>query len=337
MRKIVLISVAATSLIAASCSKEQAEPSVSGQELQMIVSPVMVKEVGSRAESGFEEHDSWNAGDKIGMFIYAEGNFGKPYESSINNSSSTESSKITFVQNNGATKPSSSTPWETDNKWYLLAEKADVYAYYPYDASASTSTAIPVSLKNETTGGKTIDYLYGKTAQPVSSRQRNAMIEMHHALAQLCFAIKYSPEYHNNGIVQQIQLENESANQFGLTGTMDLSNTNDQTRITINVNSKVITWNPFIQIPADQETINTFKCAMFPQTLQKGLWVNMRIDNADWKFALPEAITLEPGYRYTLNLTMVGDEIIVGGDNGVITITPWDNQGEGDIELIPDL
>lgn len=338
MKSLFLISTVAISLIAASCSNEGTNSIVS-DENEMIVLPSMVKEVNGRSESGFVEHDTWQTGDKIGMFIYAAGNFGKAYESTIQNGGSGVPSKITFTQNNGATKPISNTQWQTDEHWYLLAELADVYAYYPYDETigGSDSKAIPVSLKNETSGGKTSDYLYGKTAQPVSVRQRNAMIEMHHALAQLCFAIKFSPDYHNNGIVQQIQLENDSEESFGLKGTMDLSSTNDQTRITIQKNSKTITWTPYINIPNENNTVNTFKAAMFPQTLKKGLWVNMKIDNADWRFALPDNITLQPGYRYTLNLKMVADEIIVGGEEGLITITPWKDQGNGDITLEPDL
>lgn len=78
---------------------------------------------------------------------------------------------------------------------------------------------------------------------------------------------------------------------------------------------------------AEANAISRFSCIAIPQTIAaKTFKVSLMTADKLYEWTSDKEITLQSGYRYTLNLTMGNDVVLL--KNGDITATPWGN-GEG--------
>ena len=88
---------------------------------------------------------------------------------------------------------------------------------------------------------------------------------------------------------------------------------------------------------ADPEVnaISRFSCIAIPQTVAANTFkVSLMTAGKRYEWTSAEPVVLKSGYRYTLNLSMGNDVVLLkgGSDNGGITATPWT---EGDTGLKP--
>lgn len=78
---------------------------------------------------------------------------------------------------------------------------------------------------------------------------------------------------------------------------------------------------------AEAKAISRFSCIAIPQTVAANTFkVSLKTANKLYEWTYDKAVELKSGHRYTLNLTM-GDDVVLL-KNGDITATPWGN-GEG--------
>ncbi|MDO4949531.1 MAG: fimbrillin family protein [Bacteroidales bacterium] len=105
--------------------------------------------------------------------------------------------------------------WSTTTPIYLSNTEGRLYGYFPYNASATDLTAIPV--ESSLNGS---DHLYA-TPGTVSHSSKSASIAMNHALARLHLTLKVNTEkYKAAGVLSNIRLKSTAIAQ---SGTMDIT------------------------------------------------------------------------------------------------------------------
>lgn len=78
-----------------------------------------------------------------------------------------------------------------------------------------------------------------------------------------------------------------------------------------------------------------FSCIAIPQTVAANTFkVSLMTAGKRYEWTSDKEITLKSGYRYTLELSMGNDVVLLkgGSDNGGITATPWGNGTGGSLE-----
>ena len=63
--------------------------------------------------------------------------------------------------------------------------------------------------------------------------------------------------------------------------------------------------------------------------------VELTIDGAKYTFDIP-AIQWNKGYRYIYAFEMKANDVVIGGEDGSnVTIEPWKDSAQNDVELVP--
>jgi len=265
------------------------------------------------------EKSAWAENDQLGVFV-CNVTIDKPY---LNNS---ERYVNVLFRHNGA--------GFVAEKIYLDENPAEVFAYYPYAASSTTGSAIPVESSTQT------DYLWGHADTPASISQKNVNIEMKHALSQVVFRIKKSPEYTEGpGALTALKIENNDAtNVFRTSGTLNLADG----QITGTSNMGVLTLMPgsTLNLTADYQSVSAI-CLPVQSSPGKNVRAVFTIDGRNFKYEFPAGTTWGAALRniYTLTILNSGLEIGGGGDDNDdgITIEPWGDNSDSDISLVPIL
>ena len=166
MKRIILYLVSIIGVMNISCTDEMDTNEV----MQSVPLKLSVKNAGySRA---LIENDYFTTAAYIGVKLVNTGTVDDytPETSFLEYFHSGSSSSTNPVDyDNWSLQSGSSTP-------YLKSNPATVYAYYPYDKNKTDFTAIPVK------SGQT-DYMYGHSIEDVHVNQNYAMLQMQHALA----------------------------------------------------------------------------------------------------------------------------------------------------------
>lgn len=272
----------------------------------------IVPTVSAETRAGFDPKTDWAVGDAMGLFMYKATGWGDAYPRYD-------------AQNNKSTKQANS--WSQASPVYLLAEKATIWTYYPYNQAVADGTKIPVPIHV----GTSVDYMWGKSTNQVSVIETDARIPMQHALSQFVVRLKVSPEYHNDGNLTSAKLKATGA-KFATTGTMNL---NAGGKITFQPTSTELTWSPNTTVPAQGQQAVDYAAAIYPMTLAAGeVSLEVVIDGATYTYSIPQ-ITWEAGKRYIYSITMRSNDAEVGGENGQsVTIEGWTST-ESDITLVP--
>lgn len=272
------------------------------------------------------------AGDKIGVSVFNTG-------SADNYQGMTD----TATRNLAWTFDGS--VWNAGTPFYLQNSQADIYAYYPYSASATNMSAIEVA------PGYT-DYLYGKSSNAVSKPAPAAQITLNHALSMISFTFSRT-NYPGECKLNSITVKGVPAD-----GTMDLrdgsidvsSTTTDLAVKYFNAgNYTTGNWN-HITIPATGTignvttgTGNTvteasaFHALVLPVAALPAntntLRAEVMIDGAVYTVALnvqtPNANKWEAGKHYVYNLMLKGKELTVS----TVTVNQWTQGGSSNIEI----
>ena len=85
----------------------------------------------------------------------------------------------------------------------------------------------------------------------------------------------------------------------------------------------------------EKNAISRFSCIAIPQKVASNTFkVSLMTADKRYEWTSDKEITLKSGYRYTLELSMGNDVVLLkgGSDNGGITATPWGNGTGGSLE-----
>ena len=195
MKKMFLFA-ACLAVLACSCSENE-EGTVKDVRASLKINANIGAPAVSRAEK-----TAWEAGDKLGLYV-CNGTLGTPY----NQNAVYTNTPFTY----------SAAGW-TSEEILLDENEATVFAYYPYDATLTTPSALPVDITTQT------DHLYGQGDTKASILNRNVNITMKHALSQVVFRMKKTEGYRQEGVLTGITLKNVgSATPLYTRATMDIS------------------------------------------------------------------------------------------------------------------
>jgi hypothetical protein len=224
---------------------------------------------------------SFSSGNKMNLFV-----------KNIGNPTATD-----YKENVSASFSNSS--WSISPNVELKADKsAYIYAFYPYSASNTNASAIPVDLSSQT------DYLYSGSAVSVNASSPSASLTMKHAMSMLAFNIS-NQSYTGTGNLTAITISGDAVYTAG----------------TLNVESGTITGttkgdyqfskNKTIVAAGWTSDLPQAFCIPFKST-GKNVSVTMTIDSKTYSFFIP-SMEVSMGMKYIFHIALT--------DNG-LTIIP---------------
>lgn len=168
MKKMFLFA-ACLAVLACSCSENE-EGTVKDVRASLKINANIGAPAVSRAEK-----TAWEAGDKLGLYV-CNGTLGTPY----NQNAVYTNTPFTY----------SAAGW-TSEEILLDENEATVFAYYPYDATLTTPSALPVDITTQT------DHLYGQGDTKASILNRNVNITMKHGKYSINSLVYWVTYVHN--------------------------------------------------------------------------------------------------------------------------------------------
>lgn len=233
-------------------------------------------------------------GAELGLFVTA-GALGYEYNSKSSNSNVCSTYAGTY--------------WEQSPAVYLNNVPAQVFAYYPYDASVSNGKALPVEHLTQK------DYMYGTHSEGQNSiNNLNPVVQltMRHALALIVFQFD-NCDFSGTGKVTQVGIMNAPDKKILYSeGTMDIS-------------TGIITGSEGKNAAAITNEIEENQCAklmVLPTKVAStgALIVQFMIDGKLYMWKVPEKTTWAGGTKNTYTVKLSDKKITVGN----VIIKDWE-------------
>lgn len=253
-------------------------------------------EVTSRSQTG-KPINSFISGDELGLYV-SSGAVNTPY----NNVAANKNVKSTFT-----------TVWTQATPVYLSSVMATIYAYYPWNASATDGTAIAIDHTSQT------DFMYATAVTNINNRQPKAALTMNHALSLVQFDFK-KENYTGVGSLTAITIANKSGGSSLISnGTMNITTG----AITKGSGKESVT--RATNLP---QTIGTWTEATYPKMLvvptaataaAGDIVISFTVDGQVYNWNVPAATAWEQGKKNTYTVTIKGTALEVSP----VTITPW--------------
>lgn len=176
-------------------------------------------------------------------------------------------------------------------------------------------------------------YYYAKDFNPGTSLvNKKLSIQFNHAFCMIDINVTLGTEFNKPEI-----LKNSPIIKVILGGTKTAANvdvTNAVSVVTASGEAADITaTNGSFTTAANAESYShsTFSCIAIPQTVGAGTFkVSLLTAGKRYEWTSAEPVELKSGYRYTLNLSMGNDVVLLKG--GSITATPWTEGTGGSLE-----
>lgn len=189
--------------------------------------------------------------------------------------------------------------------------------------------------KDQTTADDKNDllYYYSKGFVPKDKLEDKKLnIEMNHAFCMIDINVTLGTEFNKPDI-----LEKSPITEVTLEGTEIEANVNVTNAANIVTASgeaaKITTTNGSFDKAANAEAnaISHFSCIAIPQTVEANTFkVSLKTADKLYEWTSTEPVELKSGYRYTLNLTMGDNVVLLKG--GSITANPWGEGTGGSLE-----
>ena len=182
-------------------------------------------------------------------------------------------------------------------------------------------------------------YYYAKDFNPGESLDKGKLkIQFNHAFCMIDINVTLGTEFNKPSIpttspITEVTLEGTkiaaNVNVTNAASVVTISETDAATDITTTKGS--------FDKAADPEANakSHFSCIAIPQTVGANTFkVSLMTADKLYEWTSDKEITLQSGYRYTLELSMGNDVVLLkgGSDNGGITATPWGNGTGGSLE-----
>ena len=296
--------LAASMFFVSSCSNDDViTPDVEIGDQPTLLDVTTDIEVTSRSVTG-KPINSFVSGDEIGLYVSNGSGVNSPY----NGVAANKNVKSTFT-----------TVWTQATPVYLSSVMATIYAYYPWNASATDGTAIDIDHTSQT------DFMYATSVTNINNRQPKAAITMNHALSLVQFDFK-KENYTGIGSLTAITIANKSGGS-SLISTAKLNLTNGA--ITKGASKEPVT--KATNLP---QTIAIWNESTFPKMLviptastasAGDIVISFTVDGQVYNWNVPAGTAWEQGKKNTYTVTIKGTALEVSP----VTITPWGNGDSG--------
>lgn len=161
-------------------------------------------------------------------------------------------------------------------------------------------------------------------------------IKMNHAFCMIDIIVTLGTEFNVSGIPTTSPITEVTLGGTKIDATVDVTNTNNIVTTSSTDAAKDITATPgaFTKPENDNKEkpcISRFSCIAIPQTVGKNTFkVSLKTAGKLYKWTSADPVELKSGYRYTLDLTMGNNVVLLKG--GSITASPWTEGTGGSLE-----
>ncbi|WP_289704571.1 fimbrillin family protein [Bacteroides acidifaciens] len=232
--------------------------------------------------------------------------------------------------------------WISDTQmlWQNNTQAVTVLAYAPYvegdlyDSSANVPVRVESDQSTED-AGKQSDFLLSKQQiNPATDLVDGKIrLSLSHAMSQLKVVVTLGADMNAPSIPAQNPLSDLKVNGTVIAGTCNFAaSTPKVTASAIGTGTVIARFTNYVPAATQsQNGVSTYECIIIPQTISPNtLSVTFRINDVDYSWTSPDAITFENGVRYTLNLTANKGEIVVKTS---VSSSPWDTSTEEDTPI----
>lgn len=311
MKSFFAVAVIATSLLSfSSCSEDNSvSPVIDEPVAEQLLSVTTDIEVASSRSVIGKPINSFVSGDEIGLYVSNGSGVNTPYNGVAGN----KNVKSTFT-----------TVWTQATPVYLSSVMATIYAYYPWNTTATDGTVIAIDHTSQT------DFMYGTPVTNINNRKPKAAITMNHALSLVQFDFK-KENYTGIGSLTAITIANKAGGSSLISqGTLDLA-----TGAITKGSSK----EPVTKATNLPQTIGTWAEATYPKMLviptsalaaAGDIVISFTVDGQVYNWNVPSGTVWEQGKKNTYTVTIKGTALEVSP----VTITPWGtgNSASGTIQ-----
>ena len=264
----------------------------------------------------------------------------------VNNNNNTEmAKKYTYVNKefskdeNGVWKCSETLLWQNDET------SVDIVAFAPaqegkFNGVYANGSIQPITYsvaKDQTTADDKNDllYYYSKGFVPKDKLEDKKLnIEMNHAFCMIDIVVTLGTEFNKPEVLKESPITEVTLEGTKIEANVNVTNAaNIVTASEEATAAKIITTKGSFDMAANAEAkgVSHFSCIAVPQTVAANTFkVSLKTAGKLYEWTSEKEVTLENGYRYTLELSMGNDVVLLKGEK--ITASPWTEGTGGSLE-----
>lgn len=197
-------------------------------------------------------------------------------------------------------------------------------------SSFSYSVAADQTTKND---NNDLLYYYSPDFNPGTSLvDKKLNIQFNHAFCMIDINVTLGTEFNKPSVPESSPITQVILGGTKIEANVDATSTSNIVTASGEA-AKITTTNGSFDKAANAEAnaISHFSCIAIPQTVGANTFkVSLKTADKLYEWTSKDAVELKSGFRYTLNLTM-GDNVVLL-KNGDITATPWGNGEGGSLE-----
>lgn len=240
--------------------------------------------------------------------------------------------------------------------WQKATQAVDIVAFAPavennpfanvYDNETRKFSSFSYSVAaNQSTSSDNNDLLYNYTPGFVPGgtnldENGKLSIQMNHAFCMIDIIVTLGTEFNVSGIPTTSPITEVTLGGTKIDATVDVTNTNNIVTTSSTAAAKDITATKGdFETPADNDKEKSckshFSCIAIPQNVaEKTFKVSLKTAGKQYEWTSEAPVELKSGYKYTLELSMGNDVVLLKG--GSITASPWTTADTGDKPLETD-
>ena len=182
-------------------------------------------------------------------------------------------------------------------------------------------------------------YYYAKDFNPGESLDKGKLnIQFNHAFCMIDINVTLGTEFNKPNVLKESPIVKVTLGGTKIAANVDVTNAASVVTASGEATATdITTTNGSFTTAADPEknAISRFSCIAIPQTVAgKTFKVSLMTAGKRYEWTSDKEITLQSGYRYTLNLSMGNDVVLLKG--GSISASPWTEGDTGDKPLETD-
>lgn len=220
--------------------------------------------------------------------------------------------------------------------WQKSDALVDIVAFAPaqtgkFNGVYANGSIQPIAYsvaKDQTTADDKNDllYYYAKDFNPGESLDKGKLkIQFNHAFCMIDINVTLGTEFNKPEVLKESPIVKVTLEGTKIEANVNVTNAaNIVTASETATAAKIITTKGTFDKAANAETNakSHFSCIVIPQNVAANTFkVSLKTAGKLYEWTSDKEITLQSGYRYTLNLTMGNDVVLLKG--GSISATPW--------------
>lgn len=176
-------------------------------------------------------------------------------------------------------------------------------------------------------------YYYAPNFKPSESLKDGKLsIQMNHAFCMIDIVVTLGTEFNKPNVLDDSPIVKVTLGGTKIAANVDVTNAASVVTASGEATDITTTKGSFTKATnAEVNAISNFSCIAIPQKVEANTFkVSLMTADKLYEWTSKDAVTLESGYRYTLELSMGNDVVLLKG--GSISATPWGNGTGGSLE-----